>query len=247
MCNACTSPNQAICESCSMCYTARPAFSWSFYRYRNSLSICTVSRFFTTILSGALTGVFALVGSFTGAFMGALAGHAAHSGLLRGAGLGAVAGAVLSVEVLEASRSHWHAQHSGSSSSLSPINFFEDLISGRFFQDFVVPSFSAAQSWQVNFAEMSYEDLYDLLLPAEGRVKGASQELLQSLPRHTVTEGNRIDAYGDVRTCAICLQELEQGDIARALPACKHTFHMKCVDQWLLRRVVCPVCRQHAM
>lgn len=176
VCNACTSPNQAICESCSMCYTARPAFSWSFYRYRNSLSICTVSRFFTTILSGALTGVFALgenlcpqhthsrmyalmkhaqdhmhcrgiskiplivfsliwqlhlysnflfaVGSFTGAFMGALAGHAAHSGLLRGAGLGAVAGAVLSVEVLEASRSHWHAQHSGSSSSLSSVSIY---------------------------------------------------------------------------------------------------------------------------
>lgn len=177
--------------------------------------------------------------------MGALAGCTAHSGLLRGAGLGAVAGAVLSVEVLEASRSYWQSDPSGLSSSASLSNLFEDLVNGRFMQEFVVPSVSAAQRWQVNLAEMSYEDLYDLLLPAEGRVKGASQELLRSLSRHVVTESNRIDAYGDVKSCAICLQELEQGEVVRALPACKHTFHMKCVDQWLLRRVACPVCRQH--
>ncbi|KAI5076455.1 hypothetical protein GOP47_0008520 [Adiantum capillus-veneris] len=209
------------------------------------ISICSVSGFVTNILSGALTCVFALVGSLVGAITGALAGRASHSGLFRGAGLGAVAGAVLSVEVLEASRAYWRSQHSGSSSLLSITGFLADFFNGRFMREFLRPSFSSVQRWQVNLTEMSYEDIYDMLLPAEGRIKGASQEFLGSLPQHVVTKGSRVDACGDVVCCVICLQELDEGDVARTLPACKHTFHMKCVDEWLSRRLLCPVCRQY--
>lgn len=245
MCNACTFHNQAAREACSMCYTMRPGFSWLFRRYVRSFSVCSVSRFLANILSCALTGVFALAGAFTGAITGALAGHAAQSGLLRGAGLGAVAGAVLSVEVLEASRAYWNSERSGSSSFPSMSDFIEDLLSGRFVQDFVIPAVSETQRWQLNIANMSYEELYEIFMPAEARMKGASQEFLHSLPQHIVTQGNRIDASGDVICCAICLQELEQGDTARTLPACSHTFHLRCVDRWLVKHVICPVCRQY--
>lgn len=244
VCSACTFSNDAICDTCAMCYTSRPAFSWSLRRYHRSLSICSVSRFLSNALSGALTCVFALVGSSVGAITGALAGRASHSGLLRGAGLGAVAGAVLSVEVLEASRAYWHSQVSDSSSSPSMTDFLEDVFNGRFVREFMGPTLAAARRWQGNLSEMSYEELYDMLLPAEGRIKGASQEFLGGLPHHLVTKGNRVDVYGDVICCTICLQELVEGDVARTLPACKHTFHMKCVDEWLSRRLLCPICRQ---
>lgn len=71
--------------------------------------------------------VYIAAGAFTGAITGAVAGRASDSGLLRGAGLGAVAGAVLSVEVLEASRAYWCSQQSGSRNSSSMVSILDYL------------------------------------------------------------------------------------------------------------------------
>eukprot|EP00250_Pteridium_aquilinum_P007683 c17354_g1_i1 orf=3-509(-) len=113
-----------------------------------STSVCNVPRLLAGALSGALTGVFAVVGAFTGAVTGALAGRATDSGLLRGAGLGAVAGAVLSVEVLEASRAYWYSEHTSSRLSSSVAEFIEDLLNGRFVQEQVAPTILNVHRWQ---------------------------------------------------------------------------------------------------
>ncbi|MCO5601451.1 hypothetical protein L7F22_055574 [Adiantum nelumboides] len=118
----------------------------------HSTSVCNVPRLLAGALSGALTGVFAVVGAFTGAVTGALAGRATDSGLLRGAGLGAVAGAVLSVEVLEASRAYWYSEHTSSLLSSSVTEFLEDLLNGRFVQNRVAPSILNVHRWQVLFS-----------------------------------------------------------------------------------------------
>uniref|UniRef100_A0ACD5W1A7 Uncharacterized protein n=1 Tax=Avena sativa TaxID=4498 RepID=A0ACD5W1A7_AVESA len=43
--------------------------------------------------------------------------------------------------------------------------------------------------------------------------------------------------------CAVCLGEMEDGELGRLLPACRHVFHVSCIDAWLRLSSTCPVCR----
>ncbi|CAN8269473.1 unnamed protein product [Cochlearia groenlandica] len=44
--------------------------------------------------------------------------------------------------------------------------------------------------------------------------------------------------------CLICLGDFVEEEKIRVLPKCKHGFHVKCIDTWLLSRSSCPTCRQ---
>mmetsp|Transcript_7464 Transcript_7464/g.11159 ORF Transcript_7464/g.11159 Transcript_7464/m.11159 type:complete len:165 (-) Transcript_7464:137-631(-) len=44
-------------------------------------------------------------------------------------------------------------------------------------------------------------------------------------------------------TCAICLTDFEQNEGVVILPSCQHTFHRKCLNEWLLRKTACPLCK----
>ncbi|KAH7577378.1 hypothetical protein JRO89_XS01G0242300 [Xanthoceras sorbifolium] len=46
--------------------------------------------------------------------------------------------------------------------------------------------------------------------------------------------------------CAVCLDDFKKGDKCRLLPICNHSFHAKCVDEWLLKNPNCPICRSTA-
>lgn len=43
--------------------------------------------------------------------------------------------------------------------------------------------------------------------------------------------------------CAVCLSEFEDGEEARLLPKCKHSFHVDCIDMWFHSHSTCPLCR----
>jgi hypothetical protein len=48
----------------------------------------------------------------------------------------------------------------------------------------------------------------------------------------------------DIEQCMVCLESLSEGELLRQLP-CQHSFHVSCIDPWLLERSgECPVCRR---
>jgi hypothetical protein len=80
-------------------------------------------------------------------------------------------------------------------------------------------------------------------------VSGVSQSQLDSLPTRTFTKKPGEASASELKdvekehvTCMVCLQEYEDGDELRTLP-CFHSFHSSCIDMWLKRKDMCPVCR----
>lgn len=71
--------------------------------------------------------------------------------------------------------------------------------------------------------------------------QGLSAEDLNELPCHD-HECSKAGA-GAGAECAVCLEAFQAGDRCRVLPRCEHGFHAQCVDQWLRKSRVCPVCR----
>uniref|UniRef100_A0A7N0TZC7 RING-type domain-containing protein n=1 Tax=Kalanchoe fedtschenkoi TaxID=63787 RepID=A0A7N0TZC7_KALFE len=66
---------------------------------------------------------------------------------------------------------------------------------------------------------------------------GLSGLELEKLPK---IKGRELARASD---CCICLSSVEQDDSARSLPGCGHSFHLECIDAWLVRWPVCPLCR----
>lgn len=82
--------------------------------------------------------------------------------------------------------------------------------------------------------------------------RGASDDQISRLPSWRVKEVEANLHVGDVLNCipadetaecCICLAKYRDKEEVRQLP-CSHTFHLKCVDQWLRIISCCPLCKQ---
>ena len=65
--------------------------------------------------------------------------------------------------------------------------------------------------------------------------------------KHLEAEGTQADNamhVGVGEHCLVCLEEYQPLDELRQLRHCSHTFHRKCIDEWLTSgRNSCPLCR----
>ncbi|KAG8633499.1 RING-H2 finger protein ATL7 isoform X2 [Manihot esculenta] len=68
---------------------------------------------------------------------------------------------------------------------------------------------------------------------------GLKKELREMLPIIVYKESFSVK---DTQ-CPVCLGDYEAEDRLQQIPACGHTFHMECIDQWLANHVTCPLCR----
>lgn len=79
--------------------------------------------------------------------------------------------------------------------------------------------------------------------PNNDRKRGLTPAELEKLPCYEFKAGENMSGTVD---CVVCLESFEAGDRCRLLPPCRHSFHAKCVDSWLLKCSVCPICRTSA-
>ena len=63
--------------------------------------------------------------------------------------------------------------------------------------------------------------------------------ILQNLPTH---ELRSLPSNPEAARCMICLNDYVIGDIVKTLP-CFHMFHPDCVNEWLKRSKLCPLCK----
>ncbi|KAF5744110.1 E3 ubiquitin-protein ligase ATL41-like [Tripterygium wilfordii] len=73
--------------------------------------------------------------------------------------------------------------------------------------------------------------------------KGLDPTVIALLPIFVVKQTDGQDHTVD---CAVCLSSLEEQEMARRLPNCRHTFHAECIDKWLASHSTCPICRTEA-
>ncbi|ERN04146.1 hypothetical protein AMTR_s00077p00074350 [Amborella trichopoda] len=71
------------------------------------------------------------------------------------------------------------------------------------------------------------------------RLSGLKKRALRQIPVSIYGHGG--DTPGS--DCAICLGEFAEGEKVRILPACRHGFHVRCIDTWLASHASCPTCR----
>ncbi|XP_068939083.1 RING finger protein 11-like [Petaurus breviceps papuanus] len=66
--------------------------------------------------------------------------------------------------------------------------------------------------------------------------------LIQHLPKGIFDPGSE-GSEKKMKECVICMLDFVYGDAIRFLP-CLHTYHVQCIDDWLMRSLTCPSCME---
>ncbi|KAL8516774.1 hypothetical protein ACS0TY_015147 [Phlomoides rotata] len=72
---------------------------------------------------------------------------------------------------------------------------------------------------------------------------GVDEKVLRTIPIVAFSAVKRGMEDDQLDECVVCLGELEDEDLVRLLPNCKHAFHASCIDQWFAAHQSCPMCR----
>lgn len=119
------------------------------------------------------------------------------------------------------------------SNCLRSYSFEEGDIENTFFCD----GFSAQEETSAGLGARSPDKQPGLTLNSSfNSVRSSSSDSVKS----------RSDGHGSFlfkyKHCSICLTDFKQGEVVKVVPLCGHTFHKKCLEQWLVLRFRCPNC-----
>ncbi|KAH7647869.1 membrane associated with a RING finger [Cryptosporidium bovis] len=106
------------------------------------------------------------------------------------------------------------------------------IIGMLFFFYFVFPSMVSSEYSENKFKAYTINKLENLPVKAYSEWKNIKERDRCNGKKHAVLQDN----------CIICLNDFSNEDLTRCLP-CDHVFHEDCIDLWLLRNAVCPLCQ----
>ncbi|GKU90877.1 hypothetical protein SLEP1_g4821 [Rubroshorea leprosula] len=99
---------------------------------------------------------------------------------------------------------------------------------------------SHVDTWEdVDPDDLSYEELLALGEVVGTESRGLSADTIASLPSVNYKAGTSQNGSND--SCVICRLDYEDGDTLTML-ACNHSYHLECINNWLKRNKVCPLC-----
>ena len=67
--------------------------------------------------------------------------------------------------------------------------------------------------------------------------RGLPPEIIGLLPKTEIVEQTE-------EKCMVCFSVYEEGEVKTVIPNCKHDFHFECLESWLGKEKVCPLCKQ---
>ncbi|CAD6251215.1 unnamed protein product [Miscanthus lutarioriparius] len=97
----------------------------------------------------------------------------------------------------------------------------------------------------VSTAEREAADAAAGAAPRTQRRFGLPKAVINALPTFAYEGGGDLESGTEAcsEPCSVCLKDVQAGEMVRQLPACKHLFHVECIDMWLHSHRTCPVCR----
>jgi len=126
--------------------------------------------------------------------------------------------------------------NAGSCQLSSMCMFLEAAAMLKFFVTWILFQYLLSWPHQEGLAQQEFEDGQQ----QHQQQQGASWELIDSIP---IIEQPPLESDESEESCVVCLNEFVEGQALRQLP-CSHRFHQHCIDKWLSRRKVCPLCLQ---
>ena len=88
--------------------------------------------------------------------------------------------------------------------------------------------------------KMTYEQLLELEEKVGSVSKGLTKRQIKKIPKVIY---NKIKFKNDDNKCVVCQYEFKNGENVTQL-TCGHLFHTECVDTWLSKNKVCPMCHK---
>ncbi|KAG0448951.1 hypothetical protein HPP92_002094 [Vanilla planifolia] len=175
-----------------------------------------VSPNFLWLIAGMLSGAVTGLFALVGAFVGALSGALAGRASDTGILRGAVLGAI-----------------AGAVLAIEILEAYDCYLRSD--------QSNSRNTAMHRILALNHND--ELGIVGEFAPKGLTRDLFKKLPVHVMPDDVR-EGHEECICCTICLQDILGGETVRILPLCFHTFHLSCVDKWLVTHSSCPVCRQ---